>query len=175
MKPTNYTGAHQSLTFSRRMMLVGGAQVALGVGLITRLGYLSISQGEHYKLLSESNRVQLIVVPPRRGWLVDRYNQPVAINRSDFRIDIIPEQLENPETTLRLLARLLELNVDEVDRIIRELKAAKGYQPVQVAENVPYEKYAAVTVRLPELPGVQPQRGFSRFYPAGPAVGHLIG
>ena len=93
MKPTNYTGAHQSLTFSRRMLLVGGAQVALGGVLITRLGYLSISQNEHYKLLSESNRVQLIVVPPRRGWLVDRHNQPIAINRSDFRVDIIPEQL----------------------------------------------------------------------------------
>ena len=30
-------------------------------------------------------------------------------------------------------------------------------------------------MRLPELPGVQPMRGFSRFYPAGPAVGHLVG
>ena len=169
------TGAHQSLAFSRRMLLVGGAQAAVGAVLVGRLGYLAISQNEHYKLLSESNRVQLIVVPPRRGWLVDRYNKPLAINRSDFRIDIIPEQLEQPEATLRLLAQLLQLNVDEVDRIIRELKASKGYQPIQVAENVPYEKYAAVTVRLPELPGVVPQRGFSRYYPSGPAVGHLIG
>src|SRR4030095_8182985 len=49
------------------------------------------------------------------------------------------------------------------------------YQPVQVAENVPYDQYAAITVRLPELPGVAPQRGFSRFYPTGPAVAHLVG
>ena len=55
------------------------------------------------------------------------------------------------------------------------MKASRGYQPVQVAENVPYDQYAAVTVRLPEMPGVQPMRGFSRFYPTGPAVGHLIG
>ena len=170
-----YTGAHQSLAFSRRMLLVGGAQGVVGALLVGRLGYLAVAQNEKYKLLSESNRVQLIVVPPRRGWIVDRNNKPIAINRSDFRIDIIPEQLEHPEETLRLLAQLLALNVDEVDRIIKELKAAKGYQPVQVAENVPYEKYAAVTVRLPELPGVQPQRGFSRFYPDGPAVAHLVG
>ena len=103
-----YTGAHQSLAFSRRMLIVGGAQTAVGALLVGRLGYLAVTQNEHYKLLSESNRVQLIVVPPRRGWLVDRYNKPIAINRSDFRIDIIPEQLENPEATLRLLARLLE-------------------------------------------------------------------
>ena len=170
-----FTPAHQSIRFSRRMLLVGGAQAAFGGVLLTRLAYLAISQNEHYTLLAEDNRVQMIVVPPRRGWIVDRNGKPLAINRSDFRVDIIPDQLERPTETLRLLASLLELDADEVDRIIKELKAARGYQPVQVAENVPYEKYAAVTVRLPELPGVQPQRGFSRFYPTGPAVGHLLG
>ena len=170
-----FTAAHQSLAFSRRMLLVTGAQVALGGLLVGRLGYLSISQNEHYKLLAEDNRVQLIIVPPRRGWIIDRHKRPIAINRSDFRIDLIPEQVEDPKQTLRILAQLLDLGVEEVDRIIEEMKAARGYKPVQVAENVPYERYAAVTVRLPELPGVQPMRGFSRFYPAGPAVGHLVG
>ena len=170
-----FTAAHQSLAFSRRMLLVGGAQVALGGLLIGRLGYLSISQNEHYRLLAEDNRVQLLIVPPRRGWIVDRQGKPIAINRSDFRIDLIPEQVEDVVGTLRVLTKILELGPDEVDRILREMKAAKGYKPVQVAENVPYERYAAITVRLPELPGVQPMRGFSRFYPAGPAVGHLVG
>ena len=175
MKASRYTAAHQSITFSRRMMLVGGAQAALGGALIARLGYLSIAQNEHYQLLSESNRVQLIIVPPRRGWLVDRAGKPVAINRSDFRVDIIPEQLDRPTATLRTLTQTLNLSPDDVDRIIKEIKASRGYQPVQIAENVPYDQYAAVTVRLPEMPGVQPMRGFSRFYPTGPAVGHLVG
>ena len=175
MKASRFTAAHQSITFSRRMMLVGGAQAVFGGALIARLGYLSVAQNEHYQLLSESNRVQLIIVPPRRGWLIDRAGKPIAINRSDFRVDIIPEQLERPTETLRLLTKLLALTPDDVDRIIKELKAARGYQPVQVAENVPYDQYAAVTVRLPEMPGVQPTRGFSRYYPTGPAVGHLVG
>jgi penicillin-binding protein 2 len=175
MKAPRFTAAHQSMTFSRRMMLVGGAQLVFGGALVARLGYLSVAQNKHYRLLSESNRVQLIIVPPRRGWIVDRAGKPIAINRSDFRVDIIPEQLERPTETLRLLTQLMELTPDDVDRIIKELRAARGYQPVQVAENVPYEQYAAVTVRLPEMPGVQPMRGFSRFYPAGPAVAHLVG
>lgn len=174
-KASRFTSAHQSITFSRRMMLVGGAQAVFGGALVARLGYLSVAQNAHYRLLSESNRVQLIVVPPRRGWIVDRANKPIAINRSDFRVDIIPEQLERPTETLRLLTRLLTLTPDDVGRIIKELKAARGYQPVQVAEDVPYDQYAAVTVRLPEMPGVQPMRGFSRYYPTGPAVGHLVG
>jgi len=175
MSANRLTGTQLSTTFSRRMLVVGGAQAALGATLVARLGYLSITQNEHYQLLSENNRVQLIIVPPRRGWLIDRYGKPIAINRSDFRVDIIPEQLERPTETLRLLTRLLELPTDDVDRIVKELRVAKGYRPVQVAENVPYNQYAAITVRLPELPGVQPMRGFSRFYPTGPAVGHLVG
>ena len=51
MKASRFTAAHQSITFSRRMMLVGGAQAALGGALIARLGYLSIAQNEHYQLL----------------------------------------------------------------------------------------------------------------------------
>ncbi|HET7709398.1 MAG TPA: penicillin-binding protein 2 [Sphingomicrobium sp.] len=170
-----FTSVHQSLTFSRRMMLMRGAQLGVGGLLLGRLGWLSIAENERYQLMSESNRVQLIIVPPRRGWIVDRFGKPIAINRSDFRVDLIPDQLENPVATLRTLTSLLDLGVDDVDRIIKELKAARGYSPVQVAENIPYEKYAAVTVRLPDMPGVQPMRGFSRFYPAGAAVGHLIG
>ena len=175
MKPSRFTAAHQSMTFSRRMMLVGGAQAAFGGILVARLGYLSVAQNQHYRLLSESNRVQLIIVPPRRGWIIDRKGKPIAINRSDFRVDIIPEQLEHPTETLKTLTDILQLTPDDVDRIIKEIRASRGYQPVQVAENVPYDQYAAITVRLPEMPGVQPQRGFSRFYPAGPAVAHLVG
>ena len=51
-------------------------------------------------MLSESNRVQLIVIPPRRGWIVDRHGKPIAINRSDFRVDLIPDQLDDRAATL---------------------------------------------------------------------------
>ena len=170
-----FTSVHQSLTFSRRMAIAAGGQTAIGALLLGRLGWLAVAENQHYQLLAESNRVQLIIVPPRRGWIVDRNGKPIAINRSDFRVDLIPDQLEKPEETLRTLGQLLELTPDDLDRILRELKAAHGYRPVQVAENVPFDKYAAVTVRLPELPGVNPMRGFSRYYPAGPAVGHLVG
>ena len=169
------TNAHQSISFSRRMLFVGGAQMAFGGVLVARLGWLSVAQNEHYELLSESNRVQMIVVPPRRGWIVDRRGKPIAINRSDFRVDVIPEQMTDRKATLSTLVTLLALSPDEIDRINREIAASRGYQPVQIAENIPYERYAAVTVRMPELPGVQPQRGFSRFYPSGSAVAHLVG
>jgi penicillin-binding protein 2 len=175
VKHVRFTNAHQSITFSRRMMLLGGAQAAVGTVLIGRMGWLSIAQNAKYQLLSESNRVQLIPVPPRRGWIIDRAGKPLAINRSSFRVDIIPQQMVKDRDIVSAVAKLLALTDDDVDRIRRDLVESRGFRPVSVADNVSYEKYAAVTVRLPDLPGVQATRGFSRYYPDGPAVAHLLG
>ena len=174
-RSARFTSVHQSITFSRRMLLLGGAQIGVGALLIGRLGWLAIAQNQKYQLLSESNRVQLIPVPPRRGWIIDRQGKPIAINRSSFRVDIIPQQLEQSRDIIPELAKLLALTDDDVERVRRELKDSRGFQPVSVAENVTYDQYAAVTVRLPDLPGVQATRGFSRYYPDGPAVAHLLG
>jgi penicillin-binding protein 2 len=175
MKHMRITTAHQSITFSRRMMLLGGAQAAIGGLLIGRMGWLSIAQNQKYQLLSESNRVQLIPVPPRRGWLIDRNGKPIAINKASFRVDLIPQQIVNGPAVITELQQLMSLPPDEVERITRELAASRGFQPVSVADNVPYEQYAAITVRLPELPGVAASRGFTRFYPGGSTVGQLVG
>ena len=175
MKHMRITTAHQSITFSRRMMLLGGAQAAVGGVLIGRMGWLAIAQNEKYQLLSESNRVQLIPVPPRRGWIIDRNGKPLAINKASFRVDLIPQQIVNGPKVVAELQRLMNLPPDEVDRITRELSQSRGFQPVSVADNVPYEQYAAITVRLPDLPGVAASRGFTRFYPGGSTVGQLVG
>src|SRR3546814_6743486 len=57
---------------SRRALVVGGAQAAVGVALAARMAYISIIDNDRYVLESESNRVNLTLVPPRRGWIVDR-------------------------------------------------------------------------------------------------------
>lgn len=167
--------AQQEFTFTRRTMFIGGVQAAFGLVLAGRLGYLSVAENERYSLLSESNRVNLTLIPPRRGWFVDRHGKPMAINRTDFRVDIIPERLVRPDQTIAQLADLLSLSTEEQARIRRDVDRASGYQPVQVAAGLDWDRYAAVSVRLPDLPGVSPRQGYSRFYPAGAAVGHLLG
>src|ERR1043165_4045104 len=156
------------------MLLLGTAQAGIGGLLIGRMGWLSIAQNEKYQLLSENNRVQLIPVPPRRGWIIDRYGKPIAINQASFRVDIIPQQLDKSRDIIPEVARLLDLEPDDVDQIRRELPQSRGFQPVSVADNVPDEQYAAITVRLPDLPGVAASRGFTRFYPGGSTVGQVV-
>ena len=169
------TSGQLDFTFTRRAAFVGGVQAAIGLTVAARMSYIAVADNEKYKLLAESNRVNLTIIPPRRGWFVDRYGKPIATNRADFRVDIIPDRLANKEQTVKTLAELLALSTDDVDRIHRELKLAQGFQPVQVADGLDYERFAAVSVRLPDLPGVSPRQGYSRFYPSGAAVGHLIG
>ncbi|QGP78529.1 penicillin-binding protein 2 [Sphingobium sp. CAP-1] len=169
------TEATQSFTFSRRAMVVGGLQGAVGAVLVGRMAWISVVQNEKYSLLSESNRVNLTLIPPRRGWIIDRNGRPLANNRTDFRVDLIPQRVIDPEATITHLARLLKLEPDEVDRIREDLDKSAGFRPVQVADKLTYDQYAAISVRLPDLPGVAPSQGFSRNYPAGATVGHLLG
>lgn len=169
------TEAQQAFTFTRRSLFVGGAQLAIGGVLAARMTYLSVFENEKYALLAESNRVNLTLIPPRRGWIVDRNGLPIAINRTAFRVDIIPDRLKDPDKTLAELQRLLGLSSDEIERIAKDLDKAAGYQPVQVAENLDWERYAAVSIRATELPGVAPAQSFARYYPEGAAVGHLVG
>ena len=173
--PKPVSSAQQRFTFTRRTMFVGGVQAAFGLLLSGRMAYIAVAENEKYKLLSESNRVNLTLIPPRRGWFIDRNGKPIATNRADFRVDLIPDRVVDKKKTVATLSKLLSLSGDDVERITRELEQARGFSPIQVADGLDYADYAKVSVRLPDLPGVSPRQGFSRYYPSGPAVGHLIG
>lgn len=162
-------------TFDRRTFVVGAVQGGIGLLLAARMGYIAVAENEKYRMEAESNRVNLTLIPPRRGWILDRNGSPLASNRADFRVDIIPERVEDVEGTVTMLGELLGFGPAEVQDLRDKLENAAGFSAVPVASGLRYECFAAVSVRLPELPGVVPQRGYSRYYPTGPSVGHLLG
>ena len=175
-RPTRIvTEAAQTYSFSRRAVFLAGAQATVGAVLAGRMAWLSIAENQHYELLSESNRVNLTMIPPRRGWIIDRYGRPIANNRTDFRVDIIPDQLRDKDVVLGRLQAMLLLSDETMERIRVDLKQAAGFQPVEVADKLDYEQFARVFVHWPELPGVAPTQGYARNYPAGAAVAHLTG
>jgi penicillin-binding protein 2 len=170
-----FTSGSLAQAFDRRSFVVGAIQGGIGLLLAARMGYIAVAENEKYELEAESNRVNLSLIPPRRGWILDRNGSPLASNRADFRVDIIPERLVDAESTVATLSELLEFSPAEREDLSDKLEKSAGFQPVQVADGLDYDTFAAISVRLPELPGVIPTRGFSRFYPTGPSVGHLIG
>jgi penicillin-binding protein 2 len=169
------SAATLSNTFERRSFVIGSIQGGIGVLLASRLAYLSVFENEKYKTESESNRVNLSLIPPRRGWILDRHGAPLASNKAAFRVDVIPERLHNVDVALGVLAPIVGLTDAEVTDLKERIDEARGYQPVEVADQLTYDQFAALSVRMPELPGVVPQRGFSRYYPTGPSIAHLVG
>lgn len=162
-------------SFDRRSVMVGAIGAGIGTLLAGRMAYLAIAENEKYTLEAESNRVNLTLIPPRRGWVLDRNGAPLASNRADFRVDLSPERLSDLDRTIRILGEVLSLDQVTLRDLRDKIDKAHGYQPIEVSAGLTYDQFASLSVRLPELPGVLPQRGYSRFYPTGPAVGHLIG
>ena len=73
-------------TFSRRAIIIGLGQGAI-LGLLgTRLAWLQIAEGEKYKTLAENNRINIKIIPPVRGQIVDRFGIPLADNVQDFQV-----------------------------------------------------------------------------------------
>ena len=174
-KPQHTSSGTLSNSFDRRSVLIGGLQTGLGVLLAVRLGWIGLVQNAKYETLAESNRVNLTLVPPRRGAILDRNNTQLASNRIEFRIDIIPERLVDSDATVAELARLLAFTPVQLQDLEDKLDKAHGYQPIEVTSGLDPEQYDKVLVRLPDMPGVIAQQGFTRWYPTGPSVGHLIG
>lgn len=169
------TESTQAQSFSRRSFLVNTAQSGVALLLAARMAYIAIGENERYRGLAESNRVHTRLIPPRRGWIVDRHGQPMAINRADVRVDLIPDFIQDREKLLADLARLLALPPEELQRIRTELDRDQGFQPIPVAEHLNAAQYNSIKVHEPELPGVSVLEGYARAYPEGAAVGHLLG
>lgn len=162
-------------SFERRSVLLGGLQATIGTLLAVRMGWIALAQNEKYTTQAESNRVNLTLTPPRRGLILDRNGAELASNRGDYRVDIIPDRLVDSDRTISELGRLLQLTAVELRDLKDKLEKSHGFQPVEVAAGLTSEQVAGISVRLPDLPGVLAQRSYSRFYPTGPSVGHLVG
>lgn len=155
-------------------MLAGGQGLVL-TALGGRLYYLSIVQGEKYKLRAEKNRVALRLIAPERGEIFDRKRRKLATNRPDFRVFMIPEQAEEIAATLEKIGRVVRLDERRIARLERQIKRQRKFVPITVAQGLDWRTFAKVNVAVPDLPGVVTDAGLSRFYPDGEQIAHLIG
>ncbi len=167
--------AEREQSFTRRALVLGGGMGLVGVALASRLAYLSVFEGEQYRLASEENRVQLRLIPPRRGWIVDRSGKPLALNRPDYRLELIPEQIGDLDAVLAQIAKVLPLSFEDELRIRADIAIQPGYMPVEVARDLDWPAFAALNVQVADVAGLRPVRAFSRAYPDADHFAHLLG
>ena len=160
---------------SRRAIILGGAQLAFIGVLGLRMRFMQVEQADQFRLLAEENRVNLRLIPPVRGLIYDRFGDIIAENEQNYRIVMVREDVDDIEATIARLARLVELDADDLDRATRELKRRSAFVPVTIADRLSWEEFAQIAVNAPALPGVTTEVGLSRHYPQGQDFAHVIG
>ncbi|MGB0683976.1 MAG: penicillin-binding protein 2 [Magnetovibrionaceae bacterium] len=161
--------------FTRRSAVLGGAKALMLAALGGRMYYLQVVESDKYKTLAEENRINLRLLPPPRGQLLDRYETPVAVNQRTYRVLAIREDAGDVEKTLMRLGRVIHLPESEFKRVLREMRRKRAFVPVTVRENLDWEEVARVEVNAPDLPGITIDVGESRYYPHGPELAHVLG
>ena len=170
-----YNNAERYSSFSRRAALLAGGKLLLTGLLVSRMYQLQVVDSGKYRTLAEDNRINLQLLPPLRGRILDRYGRPVAVNRENHKVVLVAEQVEDVEATLAALARLINLEKGERRRILRDLRRRRGFVPVTVKQNLGWQEVSRIEVNAPDLPGISIEVGQSRQYPYGEDFAHVLG
>lgn len=155
--------------------MLAGVQGAALATLGGRLYYLTIVNGEQYRLRADKNRIATRLVVPERGEIIDRGGRKLAVNTPDFTVYLIPEQAGDISKTLGKLARILKLNKRRLARVQRQIRRQRKFLPVSVSQGLDWKTFSRVNVAMPDLPGVITDAGLSRYYPDGRDVAHIVG
>jgi penicillin-binding protein 2 len=161
--------------FSRRTLLLGLGQLA-GLGAISgRLYQLQVMDESRYAPLAEDNRINLQMLAPLRGRILDRFGEVLATNQESYRVVVIPSLARDLRGVLATLARIVQLPQDEQDKLITKSRGQAPNQPIVVASDLTYEQVAEINVLAPQLPGVQTEIAGKRRYFHGHITGHVVG
>jgi len=161
--------------FGRRAVILTGGKALLLSALVGRMCYLQVLERERYATLAEENRINLRLLPPPRGRVVDRNGEPLAVNRQNYQVVLVPEQSRDIEETLTALKRIIEISDGTRRRILREVGRKRKFVPVTVSDNLSWEAVARIEVNAPDLPGVSIDVGQTRHYLHGEHFAHVLG
>ena len=164
-----------SKLFTRRMLVWTGAQLCLFGVLAGRMYFLQVVESDKYKTLSDENRINLRLLPPPRGRILDRFGEPLAVNQLNYRVVVIPEQTGSVPETLDVLANILPISDTDRRRIMRETVRKRRFLPVTVRDNLTWDEVSRISVNSADLPGVTIDVGSSRSYPWPAEMAHVVG
>lgn len=161
--------------FGRRLAVLAGGQLGLFTLLAGRMYQLQVVEAERYAVLADENRISLKLLAPMRGRILDRTLEPLASNRSNYRVVLVPEQTGSIDATLDLLGHIIPIGDGDRRRVQREVQRKRRFLPIVVKDHLSWDEAARIAVSAPELPGVSIDVGVTREYPHGVLVAHTIG
>ncbi len=161
---------------ARRTILISSIVVGLAFAiLLGRLWYLQLLQGQHFRSLSENNRIRLVDVPPSRGLIYDCKGRLLAENRPAFALAVVPEDVADWDELGTRLEKLVGITPEELAKA-REVAAQQPpFKPVRLRSHLDREQLAVLETFRYELPGIKVLVEYRRAYLNAKETSHVIG
>jgi penicillin-binding protein 2 len=157
--------------------------VAVFVFLAGSFWFVQGVQAEKYRGLSEANALREVVVPAKRGLIMDRNGKILADNQPAYSLTVARDLLRqltkrdprHREKLVVFLASVLGVPPEEIEARWEKGKGTPIVRPMVIAEDLTMDQVATVqasSITFPELTVTPVQR---RNYPYGTMAAHLMG
>jgi penicillin-binding protein 2 len=162
-------------SFTRRLALIAAGKLVLFGTLAGRMYYLQVVEADKYRTMADDNRINLRLLAPPRGRILDRDGTVLADNQLNYRVVLVAEQSGAISDTLDALAEIVPISDVERRRVLREVARKRKFLPTTVKENLSWDDVSRIAVNAPDLPGVTIDVGSTRLYPFGEKMAHMVG
>ncbi|UDG79956.1 peptidoglycan DD-transpeptidase MrdA [Candidatus Steffania adelgidicola] len=165
----------ESVLFIRRTLVAYVGIFLLTGMLIINLYHLQIIHVEDYRTRSNENRIKLVPIAPSRGIIYDRNGTPLALNRTIYQLELVPEKVHDLKKTITALRTIVDLTDDDLSNFEKERKRAHRFTSLPLKVGLTDVHQARFAVNQYRFPGIEIKSYQQRYYPYGAALTHVIG
>ena len=158
-----------------RIVVMFVAVGLLALVLAVRVGYLQISQHDRFEELAQSNRIDLVPLPPVRGLIYDRNGEVLAQNFLVYNLEVLPDKVQDMDALLDQLGQLVELKEDDLERFRALLKRRPSFERQTLRANLSEKEASRLAVNLHRYPGAEFRARLQRDYTRGNLTAHVVG
>ena len=156
-------------TYIRKKIVVSFFLCAAAFFLLAgRLVYLMVGCSEHYTEAAKDLHERERAIKAARGRIIDSTGAVLADNRTVCTISVIHNQITDPETVVKVLAKELELSEEYVAKRVEKYSAIE-----RIKSNV--DKSIGDKIREYDLDGVKVDEDYKRYYPYDTLASNVLG
>ena len=174
LSPIKDHHAERRLFIGRAVLSSVVSIILLGV-VIARLVQLQVFDHDLFAEKSQGNRVRIEAVPPIRGLVFDRKGRVIAENLPAYQLQLIPEQVDDLEDTLKRLAAIDLISPDDIPRFMAVSQSGQQFKPVTLNFRLTDKEIANFAIQRPRFAGVDFRPRLVRHYPHGALFAHAVG
>jgi penicillin-binding protein 2 len=175
MSMDSFGGNRGEKLSSIKLTAVQYGVLLLMLTLVSGLWRLQVLNVANYRLLAEQNRIRKEPILAPRGKLFDRENRIVVDDYPSVSCFLVREQNRNIEADLPLIAKGLNLDLEQLQATLHRYRLQPGYQPIPIKLDVTADEQAFIEAHRNELPELETIDEERRLYPRDGFAAHLIG